>query len=146
MQVITITDYLLLPFYLIIIYYVAYQIRNRKYPVGHPWRPYFLPGFTCKILGSLTIGLIYQYYYKGGGDTTQYFRFGSVINSAFSESPGKWLNLLFRIPQWYEPDYWQYISQLEWYDIPSNYTVCAIAAIFGIVSFNTYLVTSVLFA
>lgn len=146
MQFITITDYLLLPFYLIVIYYFAYQIRNRKYPVGHPWRPYFLPGLTCKILGAITIGLIYQYYYGGGGDTMQYYRYSTLINSSFSESPKIWVNLLFRIPQWYDPEYWPYISQLGWYDTPTNYSVCSIAAIFGIVSFNTYLVTAVLFA
>lgn len=137
---------MLLPFYLMVIYYVAYQIRNRKYPIGHPWRPYFISGLSAKIVGALFISVIYQYYYGGGGDTMQYFRFANIINSSFSDSPTKWVNLLFRIPEWYDGDYYDYISQLEWYMIPSNYTVSAIAAFFMIFTFNTFLPTAVLFA
>ncbi len=145
MQFITLADYLLLPFYLIIIYAIAYNFRNRKYPLGHPWRPYFLPGLTVKIIGAIFIGLIYQYYY-GGGDTFNYFYQARIVNSAFSESPVKWINLLLRIPAWYDGEYIQYTSRMEWYMDSHSYPVVAIAAFLGIFCFNTFLPTSVLFA
>ena len=98
-QFITLLDYLLLPFYLGIIYLIAIKIRDSRYPPGHKWRPYFLPGLTAKIGGAIFIGLIYQYYYGGGGDTVNYFRHAEVINWSFNESFNKWLNLILHIPK-----------------------------------------------
>ena len=145
MQFISWLDYVLLPIYIGIVYLIAYNFRNRKYPVGHPWRPYFIPGLTVKIGGAIFIGLIYQYYY-GGGDTANYFRHAQTVNSAFGESPLKWINLVFHIPSWYDGDYTAYTSQMEWYPTINNYAVAAVAAFLGIFTFNTFLPTSVLFA
>lgn len=144
-EFITLLDYFLLPFYLVVIYTIATAIRNRQYPVGHPWRPYFLPGLTAKILGAMFIGFIYQYYY-GGGDTANYFYHAQVINSSFGESPEKWFNLILHLQPWYEGAYSEYISKLWWYDAPTEYIVCCITAFLGIFTFTTYLPTSVLLA
>ncbi|XZF13797.1 hypothetical protein ACTHGU_18605 [Chitinophagaceae bacterium MMS25-I14] len=124
---------------------IAINFRNRHYPEGHPWRPYFIPGLTVKVAGAVVIGLIYQYYY-GGGDTAYYFFQSKVVNSSFSESPVKWFNLLFHIPQWYDPQYTQYTSQMEWYLKLSTYLVIAVTAFLGVFCFNTFLPISVLFA
>lgn len=145
MQFITLADYLLLPFYLLIVYGLAYGFRNRNYPEGHPWRRYFIPGLTLKIVGGIFIGLIYQYYY-GGGDTAMYFIYSKVINSAFSESPVMWFRLLFHMPAWYESAYQPYISQIIWYESSANYIVSSIAALPGILTFNTFLPSTVLIA
>ncbi|PZF72029.1 hypothetical protein [Taibaiella soli] len=145
MQFITLTDYLLLPFYVVIIYMIAYRFRNNKYPEGHPWRPYFMPALTAKIVGAIFIGLIYQYYY-GGGDTANYYLQGGIINSSMAEGPSKWFNLLFSIPEWYEPGYWNYISQLYWYNSVAEYTVCGITAVCRLLTFGTYLPIALIFA
>jgi len=147
MEFITILDYLLLPFYLLIIFTVAIFIRNRRYPPGHPWRPYFIPGLTAKIFGALAIGMIYQYYY-GGGDTTLYWWHAHVLNGALDKDPGKWFDLLFHIPPWWDGAYSDYIKSdgLFWYDSASEYTVCQITTVLGLVTFTTYLPISILFA
>ena len=119
--------------------------ENRTYPEGHPWRPYFIRGLTVKIGGAVFIGLIYQYYY-GGGDTANYFHHANVINSAFAESPVKWLNLILHTASWYDGAYGAYTSQMEWYGSLNNYAVAALAAFFGALTFNTFLPTSILFA
>lgn len=144
LQFITLLDYLLLPFYVIIIYVIANYLRDRYYPLGHPWRPYFLPALTAKILGAIFIGLIYQYYY-GGGDTSLYFYHADIINSAFGESPSKWFNLILGLPKWYDGDYSFYISRMIWYEAPSEYVVCCITAFFSAFTFTTYLPTAVIF-
>jgi hypothetical protein len=145
MQFITLLDYFLLPFYLLIIYLVAIIFRERKYPAGHPWRKYFLPGLTVKIVGAILIGMVYQYYY-GGGDTSEYFRHAEVVNSSFDESTGKWFNLIFAIPPWYDTEYTAYTTQLlPWYESPAEYTIVVIASIIGIFTFTTYLPTAVIF-
>lgn len=144
MQFITLPDYFLLPFYLLFIYTLAIFIRNRNYPRGHPWRPYFIPGLTLKIVGAITIGMIYQYYY-GGGDTANYWYHADVINSSFSESPAKWFNLILRLPPWYAGEYSAYISKMYWYDSVSEYTVCTIAAFIGVFTLTKYLPIAVIF-
>lgn len=141
---ITLKDYVLLPFYLFAIYFIFNNICNRKYPKGHPWRPYFRTGFFLKIAGSIFISLAYQYYYAGG-DTSVFFYHGQVINSALGESVTKWFNLLFHIPSIYDGEYFDYTSQMLWYDAPSSYLVSGVAGIVSLITFNTYLPTAVIF-
>ena len=145
MQFITTLDFVLLFFFLGIVYAIAYNFRNRKYPRNHPWRGYFIPALTVKIFGAIFIGLLYAYYYKGG-DTFNYFNHSQIINSSFDESPVKWFNLLFRIPNPSNGDYYNYISRMEWYTDPAAYTVAAIAAFVSTFTLNTYLPAAVLFA
>lgn len=145
MQHITILDYVILPFVLALIYGFVYKQRDKKYPHGHPWRAYYIPGLTVKILGAIFIGMLYQYYY-GRGDTFNFFYHSKIINSAFNESPIKWINLLFHIPGPYDPAYYEYTSKMFWYDASSSYAVASIGAFLGIFTLNTYLPTAVLFA
>lgn len=141
----SILDYVLLPFFLAIVFAIAYKIRNSKYSHKHPWRKYFIPALSVKIFGAIFIGLIYTYYYNGG-DTFNYFNQAGVINSAFDESFIKWVNLLFHIPSKYDSNYYSYTSQMSWYSDTASYTVCSISAFLGIFTYNTYLPTTVLFA
>ncbi len=144
-EAISLFDYVLLPFFLAIIYLIAFRIRDSRYPPGHSWRPYFIPGLTAKIGGAIGIGLVYQYYYGGIGDTMLYYKHAMVINKAYDESIDRWLNLIFHVPEWYDASYYgKYISQMEWYQAPTEYIVCSIVAFLGIFTFTTYLPTSLL--
>jgi hypothetical protein len=138
-------NFILLPFLLALVYRFAYSYRNRHYGRTHPWRRYFLPALSVKLFGAIFIGLIYAYYYKGG-DTFNYFYHSQVINSAMDESVGKWFNLLFRIPDPNNGEYYEYISKMEWYRDPSTYSVAALTAFLSVFTFNNYLLTAVLFA
>ncbi len=141
----SIIDFALLPFYIAIIYVIAYKIRDNKYPKNHPWRKYFIPALSVKVVGAIFISLVYGYYY-GGGDTYYYFNHSQVINSAFDESFQKWISLLLHLPDKSDADYYQYISQMEWYSDPASYTVVSIAAFVSLFTFNTYLPAAVIFA
>src|SRR5574337_528681 len=145
MQYITLLDYAILPLVLGLVYALAYRQRDKKYPQGHPWRTYYIPGLTVKILGAIFIGMLYQYYY-GGGDTFNYYRFGKIINSAANESLVKWINLLLHIPDNNDPGYYAYTSTIAWYNAPTNYTVCSLSAVASFVTLGTYLPAAVLFA
>lgn len=145
MQFITLLDYFLLPLYLVVIYTIAFKIRDVYYPIGHAWRSYFMPGLTVKILGAIGIGLLYQYYYVGG-DTANYFWHAQLVNSAFDESIVKWFNLVFRIPEWWDGAYSNYISKMFWYEAPTEYAVVTITSLIAMFTFTTFLPTSILFA
>ncbi|MBC7655372.1 MAG: hypothetical protein H7098_12980 [Oligoflexus sp.] len=144
MDQITLGDYLLLPFYLLAIYSIAFKLRDRLYPKNHPLRTYFIPGLTVKLFGAIFIGLIYQYYYHGG-DTFAFFAHCQIINSSFFDSPSTWLRLITHTADFTNLKDQYYISQMYWYDDTSSYTVSCLAAFIGIFCFTKYLVIASLF-
>ena len=73
-------DLIIAPIIAFIIYGVAILIRplvayeeNRKY---------FLPALTLKLIASILLGALYQFYY-GGGDTFGYYNGAAHIYDAF---------------------------------------------------------------
>ena len=146
MQYITITDFILLPIYLFVVFVFASYFRNKYYPKDHPLRRYFMPAFTLKIFGAILLGIIYQYYYKGG-DTLNYWHQTAVINSAFSDSIGTWLRLITASADPYDVDVYGYATQFYWYGRSSpEYIISILGAVIGLFTMTTYLPTSVIFA
>lgn len=145
MKYIDLLDYVLLPFVLIFIFAIAYYIRNKNYAPKHPWRKYFIAGLSVKLFGAVFNGMLHYYYY-GGGDTFNFFYHSGIINSAMDESVVKWFNLVFHIPAFDDIDYYRFTSQMFWYNDISSYTVGAVGAVLGSLTFNTYLPTAALFA
>ncbi|MBS1620057.1 MAG: hypothetical protein JST10_13245 [Bacteroidetes bacterium] len=128
-----------------IIYAFAYKLRNKNYSGNNPLKRYFIPALSVKIAGAVFIGLIYGFYYNGG-DSYYFFNQAQIVNSSFNESAEKWVNLLFHIPAPNDPEYYSYISKMEWYQDPSSYAVISITAFLSVFTLNTYLPTAVLFA
>src|SRR5436190_8655282 len=146
MQYITITDFILLPIYLFIVFIFAAHFRNKYYPKDHPLRRYFMPAFTLKIVGAVLVGIIYQYYYKGG-DTLNYWHQTQVINSSISDSFWTWLRLVTGRAEIYDVDVYNYTTQFYWYGIRTpEYLISVIGALIGLFTMTTYLPTAVIFA
>ena len=142
---ITALDYILLPFYLIIIYKIAFYYRDKFYPKGHPFRPYFISGLTVKIAGSIFIGFIYAYYY-GSGDTFEFFFHSKIINSTFWQSPDTWLRLITHNADETNFDDLQALSSLHWYDDIPSYTTSCLGAFIGLFCFTKYLLLNTVLA
>ncbi len=143
-QFIGLWDFILTPILLLFVIVFAKRRRNKKYPRGHPLRPYFLSGLYLKLFGALFIGLIYQFYY-GFGDTFYFFHHTQLINSSLKESPVTWFKLLTRSEM--TPDMYKYISPMVFYwNDPQSYFVSSIGALLGLFTFTTYLPTALLFA
>jgi hypothetical protein len=145
MQYITITDYLLLPFYLFIVFIVAVYYRNKYYNEKHPLRKFFMWAFGLKIFGGIFVGLIYQYYYKGG-DTFNYWDHSLIINSSLPDSFTAWLKLITSSADYYDTDVFPYTSKMIWYNSRADYFIPQIGAFLGLFTLNTYLPATVLFA
>ena len=146
MQYITITDFILLPIYVFVVFIFASYFKNKYYPQGHPLRPYFMPSFTFKIVGAILLGVIYQFYYKGG-DTLNYWHQTDVINSSFSDSFVTWFRLITASADRYDVDAYKYTTQLYWYGLSSpEYLISIIGALIGLFTMTTYLPTAVIFA
>jgi hypothetical protein len=138
----SIKDLFLTPVYLLVIYSLAHWFRSSI--ADRKIKRYFIPAITFKIIGALALGLIYQYYYKGG-DTLNYFNQGKTLTSMFLVHPGSTLKLLFthRITDY---EIVPYISRIYWLDSPSEFTVIIISAFFGFFSFGTYSIIAIGFA
>lgn len=145
MQYLTIWDLVLTPVYLLILVAIAKSQRDKRYPVGHPLRRYFLPGLYVKFGGVIFIALVYQFYY-GGGDTFNFYTHSQIINSALDESISNWFQLLFRTSPDVNPQLYKYAFQMEWYTDPASYMVAVIGAVFGLLNGTSYLPIALLFA
>lgn len=69
---IDIYDFLLLPFYFAVILFHAIYVKNKNIKKHDEYR-YYVPGVLCKLIGGISVCLIYTYYYTYGGDVTNYF-------------------------------------------------------------------------
>ena len=103
----TIWDFILTPIFLLVLITIARNQRNKRYPVGHPLRPYFLKGLYLKFFGAIFIGLVYEFYY-GGGDTINYFMHAKIINSSFDHSFSTWFKLITHQSPITNPEIYQY--------------------------------------
>ncbi len=134
-------DLIITPLYLIIVYFGAYWYRSKI--KDKVLKKYFIPALTFKIIGAISLGLIYQFYYDGG-DTFHYFEQGSVIYAAFINSPLEGVKLLIEGDN-YSPSISKYVYQIKWY-FAKEYFIVKASAIFSLISFDNYTTVAVLFA
>lgn len=138
-------DLFLAPIYIAIIYMLAYRFRNKHYPKGHPYREYFIPGLTVKIIGAISAGLIYFFYYHYG-DTIYYYARTRVIYQAFNIDFMTGLRLVFAsTTDFYYTDLSPYIEPLRAYDA-SSYMVLRFSGPISILCGNCYSCIAVIFA
>ncbi|MDN5205651.1 hypothetical protein QQ008_29980 [Fulvivirgaceae bacterium BMA10] len=136
-------DIIITPLLIILIFAVIYIFKAKI--SNEILRKYFFLGLIVKILGALSIGFLYQFYYEGG-DTFAYHTHGSRhIWEAFMDSPIAGLKLLFADGVHY-PDTYSYSSKIWYYKDPSAYNIVRISAIFDLLTFSTYSATAVLFS
>lgn len=141
-----IQDFLITPIYLIIIYLIAFQVR--PFYTNKKTRQYFIPALTVKIIGAISVGLIYQFYYGGGnpsGDTFNYFKDAEVIYDAFLTSPKLGIKLLVANGE-YSPDIFSYATKMYWFRSSTEYFVIRVIGTLSLITLHTYTATAVLFA
>lgn len=136
-------DFIVTPLIAAVLYFLAYCIR--PFVTNSITKKYFIPALTLKFIGALAIGLVYQFYY-GGGDTFGYTTYGSsYIWEAFNADPTVAFKLIFYDNELI-PDTFQYASRMWYFDDDPTYFVVRIAAIFGIITFDTYSSIALFFA
>ena len=135
-------DLYVTPFYLAIIYAIAYGVRPSVTNVYT--KKYFIPALTVKVVGAIALGILYHTLYAG--DTNNYYRQAGIIYKAFGDSFAAGLELVTTSGD-ITPAIRKYTDQLTWFGHGSNeYFVIRVAAVFAVLSFNTYTVIAVLFA
>ncbi|MBS1681413.1 MAG: hypothetical protein JST48_06855 [Bacteroidetes bacterium] len=135
-------DLIFTPLVIVLVYLAAYILRPRI--TNEFTRRYFFPALTVRIIGALSVGFIYQFYYPGG-DTFTYHKLGSrVLWEAFMKSPSIGIDLFFREKGVLGS--YVYYSKLELFNDPASYTVTQIAFVFDLFTFSSYSATAVLFS
>lgn len=136
-------DIVVTPLFLIIVCTVAIIVRPLF--TDEVTRRYFLPALWSKIIGAIALGLLYQYYYKGG-DTYAYHTHGSrVIWDAFVDSPSHAIRLLLSNGD-YGPGLWADADKIWYWRDPKSFFIIRIAFIFDLLTFSTYSATAIFFA
>jgi hypothetical protein len=77
-MVLTIFDLLLLPIFLLIIYFYAGHVQDKNI-VDQPLYRWYTKGVMVKMFGAVSVCLIYQFYYEGG-DTTNYYETTAAVS------------------------------------------------------------------
>lgn len=137
-----IKDIFLTPIYLLFIYLAAYMIRSRV--ANKTVRRYFMPALTAKIIGAVALGLVYQFYYRGG-DTFNFFLDSKVIWEAFLDSPFKALGIIFA-DGGHHSEIYEYTRRIYFYVDRQTFHVVRVAGFFGIFTFQTYSLIAICFA
>ncbi|MEO8885787.1 MAG: hypothetical protein ABI367_06965 [Mucilaginibacter sp.] len=145
MTYISIADFFLIPFYLVIIYVIAFKFRDKYYTDGHRLRPYFIPGLTVKIIGAVAICIIYIFYFQSG-DTLSYYDSAKTINDSFGESPLTWLRLITHTADPDNLNEGYLISKLYYYNNTSGYIVCVLGALIGKLCFTRLIGIAIIIA
>ncbi|MCZ2356693.1 MAG: hypothetical protein LC115_08400 [Bacteroidia bacterium] len=146
-SVISWVDAILVPFFIVTILGIAIFFRNWRY-ANNPVKKYFLPALALKMLGGLGVGLVYEFYYSGGGDTFGYYKTIKVMEEAFWESPKDGFNLLtidFSDTENYT-NYdllKKYGSKMPFWGQIDTYSVCRVFFFFGIPTFGSYYALSI---
>ncbi|MEO6681921.1 MAG: hypothetical protein ABIN48_03760 [Ginsengibacter sp.] len=144
MQAITLYDYFLLPFYLVIFYFIVRK-KARKYK-GTPLKHFFMLAFWLHMFGAFVFAMLMWYYY-GYGDTFGYYQGGDFIRQEIIKDISS-IKYLFYSGQ----DLYRTALSLGYVDrIPltmpndGNALVMKVSAVLSFFSFNQYLIISLFF-
>lgn len=140
------TNFIAVLFWLFIIYSLAFIIKELKYTDDARFKKYFLPGLTVKILGVLAFDFIYVFYYNGG-DTVAYYQLSQGLYESFFFRPLAAIQVLFANAgqsNYYIDDITR--SMHHFFGESGTFMVLKICAIFNLLTYNSFVATSLLFA
>lgn len=146
MRFLTIWDITLLPVYLIIIYFVATQIKKRRID-KNPEYKYYVKGLFAKIIGGLGVCIIYSFYY-GGGDTIGYSEGSTYMSRLMTHDFGCWFRIMLdqrTIPNWmcFDPDI---TGQPYYFWDGKSFAVIRFTNLLSTIGFRSFMITTVLVA
>jgi len=138
-------DLIFTPIFLIFLIFILVIIRTKsiKDPI---LKKHFIRIALLKVFGALSLGLMYQFYYKGG-DTFTFYKLNVVhFYEAFFDSPSIFMQMLFyqsRTP--FPSESFEYLSAVfSSQDAPSM-TVIKIASVVSLFCGNIYSIIAILF-
>jgi hypothetical protein len=136
-------DLFIAPLYIFLFFIYAYMLK--PFVTDKHTEKYYIPGFAVKIIGAIAVGLIYQFYYKGG-DTYNFYHNSTQVFNAFIKSPWLGIKLLFLTERFGDPDLADFTAKMYFFRDSSSLFVIKIAGLFSYFAFNSYTVIACMFA
>jgi len=131
--------------YLSLIYLLAYFYQKKK-RINNPEYRYFLFGLSTKIIGAIAFVIISIYYYKKG-DTFLYFQIAEELRRNLFTNFSETLNLISsNYSDLAQLDYHPLQKYNYYYERSSTWFFTKIVFFFNLISFGSYLVSSILFS
>lgn len=144
MQIVTIYDFILLPVYLLIFFYI---VRRKANTLESPdLRKHYLSAFALRMLGSVAYSMLVAYYY-GYGDSFTYYKGSDFIHQQLVKNIGNVQYLFASAPdfqQWYNMEEGD-IGFSGYTAIAANNTVMKIAGVISFLAFNKFVIISLFF-
>lgn len=141
-------DWLLAPFYLAVLFAIAYLLRA-KYTRRRPeTKKYFIPALICRFIGCFSFTLLFQFYYNGG-DTWAYHWGAIAIWKSFWVDPKLFIEILTSEAGNYSYEAYNFFreTQATWYIAgEETMTVMKVAGIIYLFTFQSYLCTGFILA
>ncbi|MBL4668395.1 MAG: hypothetical protein HRT73_00165 [Flavobacteriales bacterium] len=138
-------DYILGLAYFILIYFFAYAYKSKKEETDNTYQ-YFMYALSTKVFGGLGF-LFLSVYYWGGGDSFSYFNTAHDYAIFFLEDSSQALDTLFlssKDMNWYKYE-WAF-NRHHFLNSPATYTVVKITSIINLISFNSYLPSTLIYS
>ena len=134
-------DWLLLPFYLILLRKIVFSFGNKRYQ-GKKLQ-YFKYGFIAKMIGALGFAFYHQYIYRGG-DTLLFFDTSIKLTDIASSNFSQFLKTIFA----YSPTdldlQFDTLDDVVFND--SNFFIVRVSAVLAFVCFKSYIPILLLFS
>jgi hypothetical protein len=137
MTILYITDFLLMPFFVLILYFIFKRVRDKRYK-GSIIAKYFMPALMFRLLGAFLSALMYQYYYKYG-DTFYYFYGCTDIFNMFLSDPATALEMCFSKYENFSPDALRALKIHRLFREPSTALVMQLGGFFSPFALGSYI-------
>ena len=137
-------DLYLTPIYLLLVFLIIIRWKKKHY-ADSPLGKFILPAFTLRVLGSIFLVLIYQYFY-GYGDTFKYFTAANETWKAFAHNPKLGWEIITNRPENFSSEALEF-AQFSGYQLfsISIYAMFKIAGVVGLFCFGTYMPIALIF-
>ncbi len=142
-EILSIWDLILPPIYILIIFIIGHLIQI-KYAKTNEVYKYLKIGLLAKIAGAIAMSLIYTLYYTGG-DTTEYFKGSVSMVKLFFKNHETFFSIM--ADNLTKENRSEFDSETGWpfyYKEHASFTVTRLTTIIQFISFQSYLVTSII--
>ena len=138
-------DLIIIPTYFTIFIVAGFLISYLKYSKSNPKLiSHFMIGLSLKLLGGISFGFLYMFYYKLG-DTFSYYRNSVSLIELFFNYPNKYFEIITMtsVEDVFKefPEFFSILDnkmRFNMFHSDTSFQVIRIASIFGILSFKSY--------
>ena len=128
-----------------IIFFIALLVRKKRID-SDPTYKFLMPALSIKMVSGIVFLIMYLFYY-GGGDTFVYYKFAHGLSELILSSPLEGIKILFSSPESFNPNLYEFSNWWpQYFENWDTLTMVKITAVVNLLSFNSYLVTTLFFS